>query len=372
MQASVFLTCYLMIKITAVSYNNLPLQPSPGALFGHSGGTIGRDEDNTFVLADAKRLVSRKQAEIRADGTHYVIVNLSRATPMLINGVELKCDDARPLKIGDEIRVGLYVLQAESHLAPVDRSLPGQPPEKTDAKQADATEAIPSGAAQAVLAESPSSTPQIASRNAPADDAPAENRAELLQAFLRGAGIANVGFHTELTPEFMETLGKLVASSVHGTFELLASRATMKREVKADLTTIVLRNNNPLKFLSDSETILLQMLRKKMPGFMGPEEAMQDAFQDLQAHQTGMVAGMHAAVGEVLERFDPTALEQRLKERSVLDAVLPAHRKARMWDQYTVLFNDIHREAQHEFDALFGKAFVAAYEREIDRFHDEH
>ncbi len=134
---------------------------------------------------------------------------------------------------------------------------------------------------------------------------------------------------------------------------------------------IVVRNNNPLKFLSDGETILLQMLRKKMPGFMGPSEAMQDAFEDLQAHQVGMVAGIHAAVDEVLKRFDPSVLEKRLKEPSMFETVVPAHRKAKMWDQYTAVFGDIYHEAQNDFEALFGRAFLAAYEKEIDRFHNE-
>jgi predicted component of type VI protein secretion system len=33
-----------------------------------------------------------------------------------------------------------------------------------------------------------------------------------------------------------------------------------------------------------------------MPGFMTPAEAMEDAFQDLRAHQLGVVAGMKAAM----------------------------------------------------------------------------
>ena len=47
---------------------------------------------------------------------------------------------------------------------------------------------------------------------------------------------------------------------------------------------------------------------------------------------------------------------------------LPANRKAKMWDLYTALFQDIYLEAQDDFQALFGKAFLAAYENEIERF----
>jgi FHA domain-containing protein len=364
-----------MIKITAVSYNNMPLSQPLSATFGRAGGTLGRSEENAFVLPDSKHIVSRKQAEIRADGARHVIANLSRATPMMVNGIELGFGDEHPLMPGDEIQVGLYLLRAEAHLTPVDTPMA---PRIRDLEDTGAPITVTGGF---VLNKNPAvSVPSSPPRTPPAtqsekaitagDPAPGENHA-LIQAFLKGAGVEHTGLSVDLTQDFMETMGKLVAASVTGTFELLASRASMKREVKADVTMIVLRNNNPLKFLSDSETILVQMLRKKMPGFMGPAEAMQDAYEDLQAHQVGMVAGMHAAVAEVLKRFDPVALEKRLKDRTMFDAVMPAQRKARMWDQYTALFGDIAHEAQHDFDALFGKAFVAAYEKEIDRFYNE-
>ena len=364
-----------MIKITAVSYNNAPLAEPMTAIFGRNGGTLGRSEENAFVLPDAKHIVSRRQAEIRSDGIRHVIANLSRATPIMVNGAELNLGDELPLRAGDEIQIGLYLLRAEPHLTSVDT--PMTTARNSGRDDADAPVTVTGGyvlhknpPAAAALTLQAAAIKEPEKTIAAAESSPGDNHA-LIQAFLKGAGIEHTGLQADLTPEFMETMGKLVAASVHGTFELLASRAAMKRDVKADVTMIVLRNNNPLKFLSDSETILVHMLRKKMPGFMGPAEAMQDAYEDLQAHQVGMVAGMHAAVDEVLKRFDPALLEKRLKERTVFDAVLPAHRKARMWDQYTMLFEEIYREAQHDFDALFGKAFVAAYEKEIDRFYDE-
>lgn len=368
-----------MIKITAVSYNNTPLSPPLSAVFGRAGGTLGRSDENEFVLPDSRHIVSRVQAEISVNGSHNVISNLSRATPITVNGIELNYGEEYPLKAGDEILIGLYVLRAEPHLAQVETEANVQRDRGPDVAAAPVATvaAAPFSATVTAIAASAKSSPPTSSATSPsaaqsaAALAGSGDNQTLMQAFLDGAGIGQASLHADLTPEFMETLGKLVAASVQGTFELLASRASMKREVKADLTMIVLRNNNPLKFLSDSETILVQMLRKKMPGFMGPAEAMQDAYQDLQAHQTGMVAGMHAAVEEVLKRFNPAILEARLKDRSMFDAVLPAQRKAKMWDQYTALFENIQREAQQDFDALFRKAFVAAYEKEIDRFHDE-
>ena len=105
---------------------------------------------------------------------------------------------------------------------------------------------------------------------------------ELFDAFLRGAGITDqaleLGNRSKLTPELMEMVGKLLSVSIHGTHSLLQNRSLVKREVNADATMIVMRNNNPLKFLQKADAVVLQMLRKRMPGFMPPVEAMQEAY----------------------------------------------------------------------------------------------
>jgi FHA domain-containing protein len=198
----------------------------------------------------------------------------------------------------------------------------------------------------------------------------ADNQA-LLDAFLVGAGIPQISLPSGLTPELMEMIGKLLATTIQGTFELVTSRALIKREVKADMTMVVVRNNNPLKFLPDGQTVLIQMLRKKMPGFMAPVEAMEDAYDDLHAHQNGLVAGMHAAVTEMLERFNPQQFEHQLQEQSFLDVLSPMPRKAKMWDMYNVQFQTILQESQDDFQVPLGKAFLGAYEKEIERLRNE-
>jgi len=400
-----------MIKLTAVSYNNqAPLAPL-SAVFGRDGGTFGRSEDNFFVLPDPKNLVSRIQASVKSDGSRHMITNLSQANPILLNGKEIEFDQEYPFNPGDEIQVGLYVLRAEPHLVAVDGN-PAAPIERPTGPTSFPAEirAVPLNAdpeivrnaaptkigtarqmpnlaelhhkkneASAIRArradesahppskeKQPPASTEHASPNASNADSDA-----LMQAFLKGAGIPQVSLNSGVTPEFMELLGKLLATSIQGTFQLLATRSSIKKEVKADVTMVVVRNNNPLKFLSDSETVLVQMLRKKMPGFMGPNEALQDAFGDLHAHQSGMVAGMNGAISEVLKRFDPKSLEARIKAPSILDSVVPLHRKARMWDQYDHIFEEINREAQRDYQKLFGKAFLKAYEKEIARSRNE-
>jgi FHA domain-containing protein len=381
-----------MIKLTAVSYNNQASLAPLSAVFSRDGGTLGRSEDNYFVLPDPKNLISRVQASVKSDGTHHTIINLSQANPILLNGAEIDFNREYAFNAGDEIQIGLYVLRAESHLAAID----GDAASGKHAfahTQAVELHAVPlhavSEAVEApkhALAETVRPIPNLAElhRKKSAGKAERSQQAEasgvanppvstdhdaLMQAFLKGAGIPGISLNAGLTPEFMETMGKLLATSIQGAFQLLAARSSIKREAKADVTMVVVRNNNPLKFLSDSETVLIQMLRKKMPGFMGPTEALQDAFDDLQAHQSGMIAGMNGAIAEVVKRLDPQALKKETKTGFL--ATLLGRRKGQLWDEYEQLFEAMDRESQQDYQKLFGKAFVKAYEKEVERLHNE-
>jgi FHA domain-containing protein len=137
------------------------------------------------------------------------------------------------------------------------------------------------------------------------------------------------------------------------------------------MTMIVSRENNPLKFSPSVEVALQHLLGPPAPGFMPAAVAMRDAFDDLRAHQLGVMAGMRAALEGVLLRFDPKQLEGKLTRRSAIDSLIPATRKARLWESFTELFAQLQTEAQDDFDELFGKAFLKAYEDQLDRLHGE-
>lgn len=190
--------------------------------------------------------------------------------------------------------------------------------------------------------------------------------AELLEAFRRGLETPTVHLPA-LTPELMEQIGQLLKEATAGTVELLAARAAFKRELRAHATTIVPRNNNPLKFSPSGDVALNHLLAPPARGFMAAAPAMRDAYDDLRAHQFAFVAAMQAALEGVLQRFDPGELEAGLTERSLLHAVLPASRKARMWEVFVEHYGRIRAEASDDFHTLFGNAFLKSYEEHIDR-----
>ncbi len=185
----------------------------------------------------------------------------------------------------------------------------------------------------------------------------------LAAAFMEGAGLNPAKTHFEVTPEFMRTFGEALRIAVQGTIDLLAARSEIKREFRAGVTIIATGANNPLKFLPNSEGVLMQMVHQTFPGFMKPLPAMQDAFQDLHVHQLALMAGIRAAYAEALTRFDPTELERRTETNpGLLDKLLTNGRKAALWDDYKHNFDVLRRHAEDDLMAFSGRTFVEAYE----------
>lgn len=218
-------------------------------------------------------------------------------------------------------------------------------------------------------------TPPVATAPAPRPAASAQTSAAfagsadvqaLLAAFREGLGVPGLQLDA-LTPEMMKLVGQLLHEATRGTVELLVARAALKREIRAEVTMIVARENNPLKFSPSVDVALTHLLSPPARGFMPAAPAMRDAFDDLRAHQFGFVAGMRAALEGVLKRFDPEQLEGKLTQKSVINSLLPATRKAKLWELFQELYGQISEEAAEDFHELFGKEFLRAYEAHIDQ-----
>lgn len=195
--------------------------------------------------------------------------------------------------------------------------------------------------------------------------------AALLQAFLAGIGTPDLEIEGGLTPEFMNLIGKLMREMTQGTLDLLLARSLTKREVRAEMTMIEVRENNPLKFSPNVEVALSHLFTTQMRGFLPPVKAVKGAFDDLRSHQLGFMAGIQGALAGVLQRFNPEQLEKRLTQKSVIDSLLPMNRRAKLWDLFNDLYEDISKEAEDDFHALFGKEFLKAYEAQIAKLEGE-
>lgn len=215
----------------------------------------------------------------------------------------------------------------------------------------------------------PAPAPVAAPQAAPSTSAASND--ELFRAFLEGAGVPDVAGQQPLDAEAMRRLGRLMRAFTDGTIELLSSRAMLKREVRAEITMIVDEENNPFKILPNGRAVLMQMFGARMPGFLSPEAAVHDALGDLQSHQLGMVAGMRAALLTVLKRFDPAMVSNETPHDGGLgEKLLPGGREARLWRQMQKLHAETTAAVEDDFQAVFGRAFQQAYDKEMERLRE--
>jgi type VI secretion system protein len=100
---------------------------------------------------------------------------------------------------------------------------------------------------------------------------------------------------------------------------------------------------------------------------MAPDVAVRDSFDDLRAHQLAVMAGVEAAIKHLLTRFEPAQLEERMGKPGGLSSIFNGSRQAQYWQQFTELYSNISREAQEDFQDLFGREFSRAYEEHSSR-----
>ncbi|RFD24460.1 type VI secretion protein [Pseudomonas sp. GL93] len=197
--------------------------------------------------------------------------------------------------------------------------------------------------------------------------ADAEPAPDLLQAFLRGAGLEQLRLDRADACAQMESIGRSYRLMVEGLIDVLRARASLKSEFRMQQTMIRPAENNPLKFAPNADEALLLLLRHGNQAFMAPDLAVRDSFDDLRAHQLAVMAGVEAAIKHLLARFEPAQLEERMGKPGGLSSLFNGSRQAQYWQQFTELYSNISREAQDDFQDLFGREFSRAYEEHSAR-----
>lgn len=378
-----------MLSIEVLSYNEQALDTALGATFGSAGGTIGRSPDATLRLPDPDKIISRTHAiVVQRDGA-FAIRDQGTTVPVIVNGRQVGRGREVTLAHGDSLRIAGYAMSVE--LAPDEGAgAPGAGADETTIlRQGGTLLSWSEGGARAggnrigtVIVPEPADgqEPAAPRRPAPAPGVPQPHGAapaiarpasagaqrgeapdDLLAALLRGAGVESLATSVALTPQQMEEIGAVMREMTRGLLDLLAARAHAKREVRAEATMIGALDNNPLKFSPSLEAAIAQFLVPHGKGFMLPLRAVTDACESLRSHQAGFVAGMRAALESVLGRFDPVKLEKRMTQSSLADSLIPMNHKAKLWAMYEELYGEIARDAQGDFNVLFGEEFLRAY-----------
>ena len=387
-----------MIRIRVVSVDGAALDEPPAAIFGSAGGDIGRGLDCTLVLPDPLRCLSRRQALILCRDDSHFIRQIGTNLAIELDGELLATDVDYTLADGAEIRIGPYLLRVDE---PRERAVGDDvlaaldPQRKTrrpsvfgdllgDPGAPQAPPGIPaSGGASMVApqevdlvvgestgvgarAAAAPATPQPAAPGPVHDEwpAPPASDDDLVAALYAGLGLPVPP--AARSARHMRLVGQLLRAAVKGATELLAARAVAKRTF--GVTPTLLRTaqvNNPLKFSPDAGAALAHLLGPAQRGFIAPLEAVNEGFDDLRRHEIAVLAGTRAAVRVVLARFDPRALESRMQADAMWDKLVPASRKARLWELFTDRYAKAMLQSEEDFDSLFRHAFVRAYEAQV-------
>jgi type VI secretion system FHA domain protein len=183
--------------------------------------------------------------------------------------------------------------------------------------------------------------------------------ADLLAAFLRGAGLETMRLDD---PEAaMERLGEGFRAFVSGLRQALIARGAIKGEFRIPRTMIQRTANNPLKFSADDDGALVALIGVGRRTDMGAADAVTEVLRDIRLHELATIKAMQSATRALLTELDPSKLRHATEHTGL--NLFAAQKKANAWDAYEVLYARISEAMSDNFDSVFGKTFAQAYER---------
>jgi type VI secretion system FHA domain protein len=193
------------------------------------------------------------------------------------------------------------------------------------------------------------------------------NDINLFRCFIDGAGLDfPVDLSAQEQEEAMKAFGHVFRHTVDGVMALLKARAEEKNEIRANVTLIQTRKNNPFKFLPTSEAAINVMLYKKYQqmGFLDPVTAIEESFADIRDHEIAMRSSIRASLREVIQKFDPEVFAAAQNSKSVFQS-----KKSLCWEEYCNAYPGLATEAMEN---LFKGDFAKNYEEQLKRMSEKY
>ncbi|NYZ11043.1 type VI secretion system-associated FHA domain protein TagH [Azospirillum sp. RWY-5-1] len=200
---------------------------------------------------------------------------------------------------------------------------------------------------------------------------PAAGADRLIQAFLEGVGAPALGDGRAMDEAAMREAGRILREALVGLQDILSARRKVKGEFGVERTAFGRQDNNPLKFTATTDGMLTRVLGPPEPGYMAGLAAVQEAVNDVRAHELAMLAGQQVALKSLIEKFDPGRLKGRLESSSFLDSLIPGARKARYWEVYEMMYGSIARDVEDDFQRAYSTAVSDAYEARLLELENE-
>jgi type VI secretion system protein ImpI/type VI secretion system protein len=164
----------------------------------------------------------------------------------------------------------------------------------------------------------------------------------------------------------MARMGRLMRMMVVGLREVLMTRTSIKSEFRIEQTMISSGGNNPLKFSLSEDDAVTALVKPKAKGYLSSESAVEQALDDIKAHEVAMVTGMEAAIKGVLSKLDPQVLAGQIETSTAIGSMFKG-KKARYWEVYEKMYAQISDQAENDFHELFSREFARAYKEQLEK-----
>ncbi len=371
------------LRLSITSKNRVELGEAPCTEFIACGGTIGRNNNNDWILPDPHRYVSGRHALIDFQSGAYYIIDMSR-NGVYINGADEPVGHGHPQRLfdGDQLRIGDYDIQIEvtadderllddgmrdsvvrAQLVPEDDSV--------ELELVDQDKMVEDEALARLLQGDGAS--QLSARIAMADLADlteptsSEHLAEdkALGILIEAAGLKPGDLAGTTPSEVLQIAGKLLHCFVDGLTSLIQERTRLKDTFRMSQTLIQGKQNNPLKFSPTTADALKYLLGDRAESYLSSTEAVEVTFREIQQHERAVPKAMMLALKEFLERFDPDELRSQFDLGLKRNPLLSGTNKLKYWELYQESFRVLTQAEDGKPPEVFSNEFARAYEHEV-------
>ncbi|EKE75640.1 type VI secretion system-associated FHA domain protein TagH [Gallaecimonas xiamenensis] len=384
------------LELEITSYHRL--SPSIQSVIRFSNGNqyLGRSNECQWQLPDPDRVISSKHAEIIKKENAYWLRDISTNGVFLNNAAQpLGRENESKLNHGDTLRIGDYeiavkVIEKEevgnkeiaSSSSANSISTPEIIPPATKAvapvpeavaEPASAPEpALGFGSLASSLGEPGGTDSHVdmprSSSGIPTEwnwgSAEAKEEApqpaakpELVSALLEGLGMTKQFADKAPDAALMKELGNLTRIMLERLLDLLHMRAEQKQKLRVQQTTFRRQENNPLKFSATAQDALESLIIRRHNSFLGPQEAVEEAFADIRHHEQALLVAVEKVVVSLLET-------EAVVEDSALDR-MPVIGKARAFERWQRQQDHLKHEFGDAERMMRSDLFVDAYENAI-------
>ncbi len=388
----------MTLELTIVSEHKEMLGDDQVRAFRENGGTIGRSLSNDWILPDPDRYISGQHATIDYQSGAYYLADVS-TNGVYVNEEHEPLGKGNPRRLfnGDRLRMGDFEFlvgldEGEDLEMPPPSPMTVVPDHIEQLVDEESLrsgiqlldeEAITGGDAfQAALFGNASSEEKAPKKIAqmdvqanpftppPTEEQQAVNEtAELIDAFLSGLGVRRNEIHAATDPaELLENAGRVLKEFVQGTSSLLASRAALKSMFRLDQTTVLPRNNNPLKLAENTHDSIMQLLVGREGEYLAPVDAVREVCRDLKFHNDAMLDAMISAYQEFADRFDPDELQQNFDRTLEGKPMFRKMNQLKYWQLYCDLYPIMTQSGSGKFPHQFSEEFVRSYEKQIAEY----